>query len=258
VKRLVALVLLLAGACGNEAAPGASGDEVLGGRTFLSESVDGRQLVPDTQVRLTFNPNGTVGASAGCNQFVGTVDYDGDRLVVTDIGGTEMGCDEARHAQDEWLVTFLESGPSWNAPDGRGGRLTLTASGVTIRLVDRAVVEPDLPLVDTRWVVDTVLGPDAASSVPPGVEAFLRFSGTRLEGHDGCNGFGADVVVDDPKGTIRVGERTQTLIGCPPEVMRVADAVAAATIGTSSYRIEGRRLTLTDADGRGISASARP
>src|SRR5687767_13306695 len=86
----------------------------LDGRQFLSThvTVGGAPfaLVPNTQIRLSFSDGTNLGGSAGCNIFGGTYVLDGDRIVWTGGGMTEMGCDDPRHAQDDWLTAFLASG----------------------------------------------------------------------------------------------------------------------------------------------------
>src|SRR3990172_6688727 len=108
---IVVVVLgLLTVACA-ATAPGGS----LDGREFLSTSVtDGgavRQLVPGTRISLRFDDD-RIGASAGCNIMGGTYRLDGGRLLVEGGAMTEMGCDEARSAQDNWLFGFLGSDPA--------------------------------------------------------------------------------------------------------------------------------------------------
>ena len=254
---VILLAVLAFAACGDgtsEGDSGASSDDDLRGRTFLSRGVTGRELVEGTELRLTFNDDGTLGASAGCNQFVGELVVEGDTLVVTNLGGTEMGCDEARHAQDEWFTGLLSSRPAFVLS---GSDLTISEGDVSIEFVDRKVADPDLALVGTRWVVDTILegsGPDgSASSVPQGVEAWVTFGADgKVSGHDGCNGFSGSYEVRDDE--VVITERIQTLIGCMGDVERLAGAVGAATNGTVTYEINARRLTLTDPDGRGVSA----
>src|SRR3954468_8745900 len=74
-------------------------------RTFLSSAVtqhgEIRPLVAGTRIRLTFdNRSGEVKADAGCNHLTGRVRLDGGRLAVSNLGGSAMSCDAARHEQD--------------------------------------------------------------------------------------------------------------------------------------------------------------
>lgn len=246
----VAVVAVLAAACGSEAGPGDTGS--VWGRTFLSTSVGeagvARPLVEGTQVRLAFS-DGRLTASAGCNTMSGEVSLDGGRLVVSGgLATTEMGCDPPRHAQDEWLAGFLGGRPIYRLD---AGRLTLTAGGTEIVLVDRRTADPDRPLEGTEWRLDGIVDGEVVSTVPGQVVATLRVTGGRLDvAVEGCNSGSGDVVVG--AGELRIGTRMTTLIGCPPDPAAVEDALAAVLRGTVAYRVEAATLTLTSRDGKGL------
>lgn len=109
LARLLVLALTVACCSGAGAAP------ALDGREFLSTSIvdNGaqRSLVPGTRVRVHF-ADGRISLSAGCNIMGGTYRIDGGQLVTDALAMTEMGCDQARHAQDDWLSTFIGSRPT--------------------------------------------------------------------------------------------------------------------------------------------------
>ena len=195
-------------ACGSAAAP------TLGDRTFLSTglSVGGtaRPLVEGTRVRLVFGSDGQVGASAGCNSIGGTWRVDGTRLAIQGGAMTEMGCDDARHAQDDWLVDFLTAGPTVALA---GNDLTLSAGDTVLTLLDREVAEPDLAIVGPTWLVHTLIEGDAASSVPAGVVAGLEFAadGT-VQVRTGCNEGSGTWTMDGDR--IRFGPIVTTKKAC--------------------------------------------
>ena len=131
--RLLLSVLLVLGlaACGDDTEVAAGGSPI--GRTFVSESITGHQLVAGTQVSFDFRDDELL-ATAGCNSLFGTLRIDADRLFVESMGGTEMGCDPERHAQDTWVADFLGAGPTY-AVDG--DRLRLTSGEVVLTMLDR-------------------------------------------------------------------------------------------------------------------------
>jgi heat shock protein HslJ len=179
----VALVLLASGA-GCQAAASLT----LNGREFVSNGItDGGvrfDLVPGTRVRLTFTDT-HVSASAGCNIFGATYRIEGGRLVIDGGAMTEMGCDEARNKQDEWLFTFLGSKPGATlaATD-----FTLDNGRTIMRLVDRTIAEPDLNIVGPKWTVTSIIDGDAVSSIPAGATATLVFGNDgSVEVNAGCN-----------------------------------------------------------------------
>lgn len=143
---LTVVVTVAITGCGGsrDAAPkvGKTADSVWG-RTFVvvSATVGGatKQLVPGSKVQLTFE-RGELRAHTGCNQIFGRASTDGDRLVVSDIGGTLMACEKRLADQETWLRTLLERGPRWrlNRDD-----LVLKVADTELRLVDVRAAEPN-------------------------------------------------------------------------------------------------------------------
>jgi heat shock protein HslJ len=253
---IAAAAFLLAGGCGGEdASTSADGD--LTGRTFLSESVtengQARELVDGTRISLDFTTDGQVSANAGCNHLFGDVTIDEDRLEVGLMGGTEMGCDPDLHAQDEWLMSFLQSSPSWTLD---GDRLTLTAAGTEIVLLDREVADPDRPLENIRWLVDTIISGEAASSMWAGTEgsAWLLIEGGRFTAGSGCREFDGGVEIGD--GSLRFADTVQTDPACPEELREVDEAMQAIFASEAEYSIEADRLLLTGPDDVGLGFHA--
>ena len=254
VRRLLlvmAMSLAIVG-CTSPAAP-----VQLAGRTFLSTGVrDGdadRPLVPGTRVRLTFQDGSNLGVNAGCNHLGGTYRLEGGILVFQGGGMTEMGCDEPRHAQDEWIATFLGARPTVALA---GQDLVLTSGATTIRLLDEEAADPDRPLEGTLWTVDTILDGDTAASLPGDVAANFQFAedGT-VAIQTGCNQGGATVVTDGA--TLRFGDIMLTKRACdgPGGAMEAAvlEVLRGAAVG---YEIDAGRLTLMSGTrGLGLRAS---
>jgi heat shock protein HslJ len=216
----------------------------LDGRTFLSTAIDGRGLVAGSRVQLSFE-DGTVGASAGCNSMGGPYVVDGGVLRAPQLAMTEMGCEPARMAQDQWLAGLLDGA----ALTLDGDTLTLAKDGVTLTLVDREVADPDRPLVGTRWVVEGLVSGDAVSSLPAGLQAALVFSDGQVAVEAGCNSGGGAAQVAD--GTIQFGEIILTRLPCPHQAAAVEAAILAALAPRAGYTIEADVLTL-DAGGVGL------
>jgi heat shock protein HslJ len=122
----------------------------LAGRSFVSESVEGYELVPGTKVNLQFGAS-ALGANAGCNSLDFTYAIQGATLVMSGWGSTAVGCDPARHAQDDWLQGFMLAKPSVDLEEPR---LVLATANAKITLVDREVAIPDRPLVGPQWLGD--------------------------------------------------------------------------------------------------------
>jgi heat shock protein HslJ len=225
-------------------------------RTFVSTSVtedgDPKALVDGTEVTLGFE-GGQLQANAGCNHLLGDLAIEDDTLVVTRMGGTEMGCPGGRQEQDDWLIGVLTSSPTWRLD---GDTLTITSGTTTIELVDEASVTEDAPLVGTTWVLDTIVEGDTASSVPAGVEAHIAFeTDGQVVGSNGCNGFGGSYTAEQT--SVRFDLMGQTLIGCGDPMAAVERRVMAVLTGDVAYAIDGDALTLTAASGDGLAFRAR-
>jgi heat shock protein HslJ len=232
--------LAIAAGCMTAAAPAA-----LDGRTFLSTQVmDGgadRPLVPGTRIRLTFRNGTDLGASAGCNTIGGSYRVTNGVLVFEGGGMTEMGCDEPRHAQDEWLAGFLASQPTAALS---GNELVLTSGQVTVRLLDEEVANPDLPLVGPVWTVDTIVEGDVALGMPGAAVATLQFQ------PDGCNEGSASVTVEGS--SLRFGPIALTRRACEPPADQIERGILAVLQSeTVAFEITANTLTLTGAD-RGL------
>ncbi|HEY7600234.1 MAG TPA: META domain-containing protein [Candidatus Limnocylindrales bacterium] len=245
---LAATLLVLA--C---AGPAASAPN-LDGRQFLSVdvSVNGAPLtlVPGTRIRISFDGT-NIGASAGCNHLGGSYRLDGGRLVVGQLAMTEMGCDPARHDQDTWLSTFLGSQPQVHLA---GADLVLETGETVVRLVDREVAEPDLPLTGVRWSLTTIIEGDAAMSVPVGVQATLELTADgNFSLHAGCNQGGGRYTLDGS--TITFSDLVLTRMACDEPRAGVESAVLAVIgAGPLTVTVEANSLTL-DAGGRSLGFS---
>jgi heat shock protein HslJ len=228
----------------------------LAGRTFLSTSVTGHDLVSGSRIRIAFDHSAQVTVQAGCNELFG--DYrlvSGDFSVPT-VGSTNMGCDRPLMDQDDWLTDLLRSGLRANLD---GDVLTLTRDGVTLQLTDRRVVHPNRPLKGTTWRLDgTISGhgsPGSVSTAPQGITATMRISGGRLHFFDGINdydgpvGRNADLVVEPDTVQIR-GQFTGSTVGSASGTTRSVDM--SVLTHDFHYTITANRLTVTGVNGEGL------
>jgi len=220
-------------------------------REFLSNGItDGGaafDLVPGTRVRLNFTDTG-LSASAGCNSFGATYRVEGGRLVIDGGAMTEMGCDQARDKQDQWLFAFLGSRPGVTLA---GTDLTLDNGRAIMRLVDRTIAEPDLNIVGPTWTVTSIIEGDAVSSVPAGATATLTFNADgSVDVNAGCNRGRGSWTLD---GTgIAFKDVFLTKMACADPAGSLETAVLAViNQGTVQASIKAKSLTL-QAAGRGL------
>jgi heat shock protein HslJ len=218
----------------------------LTGRTFLSTgvTVDGAPfaLVAGTRIRLIFD-NGTLSANAGCNIIGGSLVIDGNTLRFSGASMTEMGCDEPRHAQDDWLVTFLSSSPTFVL---NGNDLALTSGITVVTLLDREIAEPDQPLAGPTWSLASFISGDVVSSVPVGISAAFTFAedGT-LSANFGCNSGGGTYAIDGD--TITFSDVVMTKMACGGAAGQVESAVLSVigAEGLIQFAIDADSLTFT-------------
>ena len=244
---------LIVSACSSSAAPSPASPGSPDGHTYLSTDLQGAVLVPGTRIRLAF-ADGQLSANGGCNTMSGPYTIDGDRLRTAQLSMTEMGCDEPRMQQDEWLarlladVTFTLDGDTLKIADGT----------VRLTLVDGEAATPDLPLEGTRWVLDGIVSGDAVSSVPDRVTASIRIVAGRVDVEAGCNAGGGPIEV--AADTLTFGPITLTKRACEPEAMAAETAVVAVLSGATTYTISADLLTIDagDAGDAGLVFRAAP
>lgn len=233
------------------AASSPSGTVGIDGRQFVSTSVSGYELVPGTLIRLTFDGD-SIGAQAGCNSIFGKYSLNGDVLVVSQLGMTEMGCQQPLMAQDEWIISLLSSQPRLTLI---GDQLELASDSIRVEFLDREVAEPDQPLTGVTWNLTTIITGDSASSVPAAVSAFilLNADGT-VSLQDGCNSGGGDYSVDGDQ--IRFGVIVMTRLACLGDAGEVEqEFLAVLNADSVTYAIDANTLTL-QAGEHGLQFSA--
>ena len=258
VLAISAVTLLVA--CSAAAAPSApssaapspspSGALTVVGKTYLSTAIKGAMLVPGTRITLSFK-DGSLSASGGCNSMGGTYTITGDRLTTTQMMTTEMGCEQPRMQQDQWLAALLSN----STIDLAGDTLTLDDGTIKLTLQDREVADPDRPIEGTNWILDAIRTGEAVSSVPAGVTASIRIADGQIAVNDGCNvGSGAVQVTTD---TLTIGPLMMSKRPCQAGTAGVESAVTTVLTGTIHYAIEADVLTI-DAGASGLTYRAAP
>ena len=250
----VLAVGLLASACASRGGAGSVTQPPgsLDGRTFLSTIVlehgVERPLVAGTRVELSFS-DGRLSVRAGCNIMGAAYQIQGDVLhLVGNVSTTEMGCDPPRHEQDEWISGLLGDSPRFLL---EGDELVLVRADTEVRLLDRTVADPDLPLAGTTWKLETILQSGTASSVPTGASGTLRFpDGRTVEVDTGCNLGGGSVEIEAD--TLTFGPLTLTARACQgPAAELERQVLDVLTSPKVEYSIQGSLLRLRAGD-RGL------
>jgi heat shock protein HslJ len=107
-------------------------------------------------------------------------------------------------------------------------------------------------LTGVPWHVDTTTIDGVTHPAPKGSRAGLRFDADKhtVTGHDGCNGFSGEAVVDCDRSEITFGsDFASTMIACyPPDHV---DVIPSG--GTYETQVTADTLTLTGPDGHVIT-----
>ena len=96
----------------------------LPGTSWLLVDLDGAEPVGETRPHLTFDAEGGVSGSTGCNTFSGEVAIDGPSLTIGSLATTDMAClDPEVAAQEVAFLAALEAVTGYTIDDQ--GRLVL-------------------------------------------------------------------------------------------------------------------------------------
>ena len=218
----------------------------LAGRTFVSTTVTGFELIDGTEIRISFEQD-HLSASAGCNTVGGAYTVENDLLSVSEPSATLMACDPKLMTQDDQLIGFLTDDPAISLKDDV---LTLTGAEVTAEMQEDSGAESGAPLVGTTWTLESIVDGDSASSVPSGVELpTLEISDAgQATVFTGCNRGGASVEVSDA--TLTFGSLGLTKMACGDDATAMEASVTSVIDGKVDYSINGDILTVSkDAEG---------
>lgn len=213
--------------------------------TYTVLDVEGRQLVPGTQLVLTFAKD-ELQVTAGCGSIGGRVSVDGDKLSFAgDPQVTTASCDASRTAQDQWLAEWFGSGVTmmsvFEQPFLRGG-------DVTMALVKRE--GPSLSLTGTIWTLGMISEGRTAAGVPSEGAPTLQIVDGQATIFTGCNRGTAAATIDAGANTLTVGPLALTEVACPPEATVMEATVTAFFEGTAYYAFSGPQLVLERAGQR--------
>ena len=230
-------------------------------RTYWSTDVfvDGAplDLVDGTRIQIRFGPD-EINADAGCNSLFAGYMLDGDAIVALGAGMTEMGCDPARHAQDDFVVDFLTSRPTFTLD---GDTLTLVnAAGTTIILIDKEIADPDRAIDEQAWQVTGFFDELAAWTSAVTDPAVIDFRGDRLSGTSGCGPIPIDPTYELSADQLVLTDEWDLIEWCADadELTKEYAAHLAHVLsrGTLAIEIDGPTLRLTASDGTGLTATA--
>jgi len=226
----------------------AQGDsaQTLEGTSWILTTLDGAEPLPDTAITASFQEDGNLVGSDGCNRYGATYQVDGDQITVTPGMGTLMACPEPIMKQASDYMAALESATSYQIQADTLGLLDAGGNAVV------TFTAQPTTLAGTSWtVIGYNNGKEVVVSVIIGTEPTAVFGedGT-LSGSAGCNDYNAPYEADDD-GNISIGPAATTRKMCSePEGIMEQESQYLAALGTAAtYRLEADRLEVRTAEG---------
>lgn len=255
--RRTAMTALVAGlllsACGEDVGRAADGGVDLTGSWHLvsGRDADGSFDLTGRSVTLVVEGDTASGTSA-CNHYSGDLEAEGDSVRVSGIGGTEMACESAVMDLER---RYLDALGVVARAERSGDTLTLSGPG---RRLDFELDPPvqDAPLIDTTWVLESIVDGDVVSSALPGSELRLSDNGT-LEGLTGCGTMtGRFEVAADAVAVTGLATEPGGAGPCPADEQEQHDLVVAVLRDGFTAQVEGDRLRLRSGQGSGVDLLA--
>lgn len=257
------VVAALLAACGSDEGSGAtgpSGRETLRGdmalleaATFVSTSVEGQELIPATELRLSFDED-TLAVTGGCNTSFGAFTVEAGTLSwESGPATTMMACSDEEAAQDAWIADLLGAGVVATTD---GGDLHLAAEDVTLVLEREPPVDLQT-LLGRTWSVVGTLSDGTTSRLPSRVRTPRLVVGedglARLD--TGCNTGRTRVQVD--RVSVSFAPPTVTRVRCREPDRTIERIVLSVVDGRSDYLTFNGWMLLVVRDGYGLVFEVR-
>jgi heat shock protein HslJ len=187
----------------------------------------------------------TAGGIAACNHYGGSITVAGDEVVFSALSQTEMACDppESMEAEQRYLTGLAQV----HTGVREGDTLVLTGVGVELRFNLQPPV-PEAALVDTEWILESLIDGDVASSTAGHAKLELLPDGT-FAGSTGCRELsGRYMIYGDTVQVTEMGAHGE----CPPELSDQDGRVIGVIEGPFTVAIEGNTLTITSSGNQGL------
>ncbi len=221
------------------------------GPLWQAQTIQGTAVLPDTEVTAVFGEDGSLGGSAGCNNYFTSYQVDGQTLTIdAQIGSTMMACPDPIMQQEALFLSVLPTTTSYQM---NGATLELLdAGGASVATF--AVVMPT-SLTGTTWQLTSFNnGLGGVTSVIEGTEITAVFGedGT-LSGNAGCNNYNTGFTTDGSNITINAAIAS-TMMACEDAIMMQETAYLAALPNAATFTIQGDTLELRHATGSLIAS----
>lgn len=81
--------------------------------SWLAEDIRGRGVIDDAQSTVSFDGDGRVSGSGGCNRFIGSVEIRGESIAFGNLASTRMACAPALMDQEHKFLDALAAARSY-------------------------------------------------------------------------------------------------------------------------------------------------
>ncbi len=184
---------------------------------------------------------GRVTGSTGCNSYSGPYTVDGETLELGMLTQTLIGCQPPASEVETTFVAALQEVVGWRID---GEELVLLDSD------DEELLRFEVGTPIGSWEATGILRGDAFASPIAGTEITATFSDEdELSGSAGCNTYTATFTIDGGAIEITPPAATRKLCKGPAGVMQQESAYFEALASATGYRIDGKTLQLSSADG---------
>jgi heat shock protein HslJ len=212
-------------------------------------------VLAGTEITAFWGQDGSLGGSAGCNNYTSSYTVDGNQMSMGPVASTMMMCPGPEGIMEQEATYFgaLESVAGYQI-EGNALRMA-DAQGQTV--LSYAVLEP-APLVGTPWLLLRYNnGKQAMVSSLAGTEITALFGeDATLSGSAGCNNYNAPFEVDGNKIAIGPAATTRKMCAEPEGTMAQEAAYLAALGSAATYEVVGDRLELGDSSGTRVATYA--
>lgn len=248
-----AISLLLASAgCSVGGSPSPSGGDpaaLFGSWVLVAGTGPSGEIPIIDGARITLEIEGSeVGGTSACNHYFGRMAVAGGQLQFNELGGTEMACEPEVMASESAYWAALGDVSRWTR-DGDTLVLSGTNAMLTYELLQPV---PDAAMVDTVWLLDTLISGDAASSVHGQATLELGSDGT-VAGSTGCRTFTGRYVISGDEVVVTelamAGE-------CSAELASQDDHVVSVLGDGFTVQVDGNRLMLGASGNLGLGYTA--
>jgi heat shock protein HslJ len=187
---------------------------------------------------LTFNEDGTITGTSGCNGLGGDYSVEGDQITFGEFVSTLMACDDPIMAQEDAAHKVMAGTASYTI---EGDTLTITKDDMVLVLTrgKQGAVQPPAasPVTLTgTWKLSAFRVDDVLTSALADTEAKLTFNedGT-VTGTSGCNEFGGSYTVEGDQITFK--DIVSTLMACDTPIMKQEEAFQQVLAESATYTI---------------------